>query len=92
MRAAVVRVAGGGRQPRAGRKWTLLLSIATIAVAFAMLGAFRVVSSTVTRVAETWTQSAEMSVYLDDVVTGARTHRHPSETRGRACVSPASTS
>lgn len=50
-------------------KWTLLLSIATISVAFAMLGAFRVVSSTVTRVAETWTQSAEMSIYLDDVVS-----------------------
>lgn len=50
-------------------RWTLLLSIATIAVAFAMLGAFRVVSTTVTRVAETWTQSAEMSVYLDDVVS-----------------------
>lgn len=50
-------------------KGTLLLSIATISVAFAMLGAFRVVSSTVTRVAETWTQSAEMSIYLDDVVS-----------------------
>ncbi len=50
-------------------KWTLLLSIATISVAFAMLGAFRVVSSAVTRVAETWTQSAEMSIYLDDVVS-----------------------
>ncbi|MEP7118405.1 MAG: permease-like cell division protein FtsX, partial [Acidobacteriota bacterium] len=50
-------------------RWTLLLSIATIAVAFAMLGAFRVVSSTVSRVAATWTQSAEMSVYLDDVVS-----------------------
>ena len=50
-------------------KWTLLLSIATIAVAFAMLGAFRVVSVSVARVAETWTQSAEMSVYLDDVVS-----------------------
>ena len=50
-------------------KWTLLLSIATIAVAFAMLGAFRIVSGTVTRVAETWTQSAEMSIYLDDVVS-----------------------
>lgn len=50
-------------------KWTLLLSIATISVAFAMLGAFRVVSATVTRVAASWTQSAEMSVYLDDVVS-----------------------
>ena len=50
-------------------RWTLLLSTATIAVAFAMLGAFRVVSSAVTRLADTWTQSAEMSVYLDDVVS-----------------------
>lgn len=50
-------------------RWTLLLSIATIAVAFAMLGAFRVVSSTVARVAGSWSQSAEMSVYLDDVVS-----------------------
>ncbi len=50
-------------------RWTLALSIATIAVAFAMLGAFRVVSSTVARVAGGWTQSAEMSVYLDDVVS-----------------------
>ncbi len=52
-------------------RWTLLLSIATIAVAFAMLGAFRVVSSTVSRIAESWTQSAELSVYLDDVVSEA---------------------
>lgn len=50
-------------------RWTLLLSIATIAVAFAMLGAFRVVSTTVAGIAQTWTQSAEMSVYLDDVVS-----------------------
>ncbi len=50
-------------------RWTLLLSIATIAVAFAMLGAFQVVSSSVARIAQTWTQSAEMSVYLDDVVS-----------------------
>lgn len=52
-------------------RWTLLLSIATIAVAFAMLGAFRVVSGTVERVAGGWSEAAEMSVYLDDVVTDA---------------------
>lgn len=52
-------------------RWTLLLSIATIAVAFAMLGAFRVVSGTVSRVAGGWSEAAEVSVYLDDVVTEA---------------------
>lgn len=50
-------------------RWTLLLSIAAIAVTFAMLGAFRVVSSTVARVAGSWSEAAEVSVYLDDVVT-----------------------
>jgi cell division transport system permease protein len=50
-------------------KWTLGLSIATIAVAFAMLGAFRVVSATVAGVASGWREAAELSVYLDDVVT-----------------------
>ena len=52
-------------------RWTLLLSLAAIAVAFAMLGAFRVVSATVARVAGGWSEAAEMSVYLDDVVTEA---------------------
>jgi cell division transport system permease protein len=50
-------------------RWTLLLSIATIAVTFAMLGAFRVVSGTVARVAGGWAEAAEVSVYLDDVAT-----------------------
>ncbi|MEZ5290384.1 MAG: ABC transporter permease [Vicinamibacterales bacterium] len=50
-------------------RWTLGLSIATIAVAFAMLGAFRVVSATVASVAGGWREAAEVSVYLDDVVT-----------------------
>ena len=53
---------------RRGR-WALLLSIATIGVTFAMLGAFRVVSDNVARIAQNWTSSAEMSVYLDDVVS-----------------------
>lgn len=52
-------------------RWTLLLSVGTIAVAFAMLGAFRVVSATVARVAGGWAEAAELSVYLDDVVTEA---------------------
>ncbi|MGE0815182.1 MAG: cell division protein FtsX [Vicinamibacterales bacterium] len=50
-------------------RWTLGLSIATIAVAFAMLGAFRVVSATIASVAGGWREAAEVSVYLDDVVT-----------------------
>jgi cell division protein FtsX len=53
---------------RRGR-WGLLLSVSTIAVAFAILGAFLVVSDNIGRVAEGWTSSAELSVYLDDVVT-----------------------
>lgn len=52
-------------------RWTLLLSIGTIAVTFAMLGAFRVVSGTVAEVAGGWAEAAEVSVYLDDVVTEA---------------------
>lgn len=52
-------------------RWGLLLSLAAIAVAFAMLGAFRVVSGTVARVAGGWREAAEMSVYLDDVVSDA---------------------
>lgn len=52
-------------------RWTLLMSVATIAVTFAMLGAFRVVSGTVARVAGGWAEAAEVSVYLDDVVTEA---------------------
>lgn len=52
-------------------RWSLLLALAAIAVAFAMLGAFRVVSATVARVAGGWREAAEMSVYLDDVVTEA---------------------
>jgi cell division transport system permease protein len=52
-------------------RWTLLLSIGTIAVTFAMLGAFRVVSASVAQVAGGWAEAAEVSVYLDDVVTEA---------------------
>ena len=51
---------------RRGR-WALLLSMATIAVALTMLGAFRVVSDNVARVADGWRTAAEMTVYLDDV-------------------------
>lgn len=52
-------------------RWSLGLSIATIAVTFAMLGAFRVVSATVSGVAGSWQEAAELSVFLDDVVTDA---------------------
>jgi cell division transport system permease protein len=52
-------------------RWALLLAVATIAVALTMLGAFRVVSENVARVAEGWRTAAEMTVYLDDVVTEA---------------------
>jgi cell division transport system permease protein len=55
---------------RRGR-WALLLSVATIAVALTMLGAFRVVSDNLARVADGWRTAAEMTVYLDDVVTDA---------------------
>jgi cell division transport system permease protein len=53
---------------RRGR-WALLLSVATIGVALTMLGAFRVVSDNLARVADGWRTAAEMTVYLDDVVT-----------------------
>lgn len=52
-------------------RWSLGLSMATIAVTFAMLGAFRVVSATVAGVAGNWQEAAELSVFLDDVVTDA---------------------
>lgn len=52
-------------------RWALLLSVATIAVALTMLGAFRVVSDNLARVADGWRTAAEMTVYLDDVVSDA---------------------
>ncbi len=52
-------------------RWALLLSVATIAVALTMLGAFRVISENVARVADGWRTAAEMTVYLDDVMTEA---------------------
>ena len=53
---------------RRGR-WGLLLSMATIAVALTMLGSFRVASANVARIADGWRSAAEMTVYLDDVLT-----------------------
>jgi len=53
---------------RRGR-WGLLLSMATIAVALTMLGSFRVASANVARIADGWRTAAEMTVYLDDVLT-----------------------
>lgn len=58
------------RSLRRGR-WALLLSVATIAVALTMLGAYRVVSDNLARVADGWRTAAEMTVYLDDVVSDA---------------------
>jgi cell division transport system permease protein len=55
---------------RRGR-WALLLSVVTIAVALTMLGAYRVVSDNLARVADGWRTAAEMTVYLDDVVSEA---------------------
>jgi cell division transport system permease protein len=55
---------------RRGR-WALRLSVATIAVALTMLGAYRVVSDNLARVADGWRTAAEMTVYLDDVVSEA---------------------
>ena len=64
-----LRLAGGGASACGEARWALLLSVATIAVALTMLGAFRVVSDNLARVADGWRTSAEMTVYLDDVVT-----------------------
>ena len=65
-----------------GRR-ALLLSMATIAVALVVLGAFRVVSANLARVADGWRTAAEMSVYLDDVVTRGGADRRPSADRAQ---------
>lgn len=70
MRAIVYAWEEALQSLRRGR-WALLLAVATIAVALTLLGAFRVVSENVARVAEGWQEAAEMTVYLDDVVTEA---------------------
>jgi cell division transport system permease protein len=48
-----------------------LLSTATIAIALFVLGAFLVVTSNLERLAEEWSGAAELSVYLNDDVSGA---------------------
>jgi cell division transport system permease protein len=48
-----------------------LLSTATIAIALFVLGAFLVVTSNLERLAEEWSGAAELSVYLDENITGA---------------------
>ncbi|MGE0706114.1 MAG: ABC transporter permease, partial [Vicinamibacterales bacterium] len=45
-----------------------LLSTATIAVALFVLGGFLLVTSNLDRLAEEWSGSAEMSVYLGDAI------------------------
>ena len=48
---------------------TALIATATIAVAFAVLGAFLILTSNMERVFTQWQDAAEFSVYLDDTVT-----------------------
>jgi cell division transport system permease protein len=48
-----------------------MLSMATIAVALFVLGAFLLASSNLERLGEEWGRSAEMSVYLSDAATPA---------------------
>lgn len=52
---------------RSGR--SALVSIGTIAIAFATLGGFLLVSVNVQRMLDQWLQAAEMSVYLHDDIT-----------------------
>lgn len=53
---------------RAGR--SAAVSIGTIAIAFLTLGGFMLASVNVQRVLDRWLESAEVSVYLDDDVSG----------------------
>lgn len=55
---------------RSGR--SALVSIGTIAIAFATLGAFLLLSVNVQQVLDQWLQSAEMSVYLHEDTTDAQ--------------------
>jgi cell division transport system permease protein len=55
---------------RSGR--SALVSIGTIAIAFATLGGFLLLSVNVQQVLDQWLQAAEMSVYLQDDVTEAQ--------------------
>jgi cell division transport system permease protein len=52
---------------RSGR--TALVSIATIAIAFATLGGFLLASVNVQDVLDRWLEAAELSVYLSDIAT-----------------------
>jgi cell division transport system permease protein len=54
---------------RSGR--SALVSVGTIAIAFATLGSFLLVSVNVQRVLEQWLEAAELSVYLHDTATDA---------------------
>ena len=54
---------------RSGR--SALVSIGTIAIAFATLGGFLLISVNVQRVLDQWLQAAEMSVYLHDTASAA---------------------
>ena len=64
------------------------LSMATIALALFVLGAFLVVTSNLERLGAEWSSSADMSVYLNDAVTPAERQAIESVLR-RATSSPA---
>src|SRR5688572_10450610 len=55
---------------RSGR--SALVSIGTIAIAFATLGGFLLLSVNVQQVLDQWLQAAEMSVYLHETATVAQ--------------------
>src|ERR1041385_5073259 len=56
-----------------------LLSMATIALALFVLGAFLIVTANLERLSAEWSNAAEMSVYLNDDATPDQ--RHAIETR-----------
>jgi cell division transport system permease protein len=64
-----------------------LLSTATIAIALFVLGAFLVVTSNLEHLAEEWSGAAELSVYLNDDVSGAERAAIERELRADAAVS-----
>src|SRR5512142_641422 len=63
-----------------------VLSTATIAIALFVLGAFLVVTSNLERLAEEWSGAAELSVYLDDDISGADRAAIERDLRGDAVV------
>jgi len=64
-----------------------LLSTATIAIALFVLGAFLVVTSNLERLAEEWSGAAELSVYLEENISGADRAAIERELRSDSAVS-----